>query len=294
MRIFQQQDTVIDKIQFAGSPIFIDSLNGINSSAVSTIDSVSSDSSAVIQDTILDSHIAQQSMFTTHQLQVNDFQPSFKNYISNDWITIHLIVCLLLLGWTRVYFGKRLKQILKAFFSVRQTNTLIREGNIFRERISIPLLIIYLVSFSLLIYLAFVELLQGSFFDFTGVQLFSVIMLFVLISWFIKNVVLNFVGFVFRNNLILSDYIYTNFIFNILIGIILMPVIIISIYISAKEIIYFGILLWLLTHLYRLVRELFTGLSYVEFSLFYRILYLCTLEIIPLLVLTKLAMSYLA
>ena len=294
MRIFQQQDTVIDKIQFAGSPIFIDSLNGINSNAVSTIDSVSSDSSAVIQDTILDSHIAQQSMFTTHQLQVNDFQPSFKNYISYDWITIHLIVCLLLLGWTRVYFGKRLKQILKAFFSVRQTNTLIREGNIFRERISIPLLIIYLVSFSLLIYLAFVELLQGSFFDFTGVQLFSVIMLFVLISWFIKNVVLNFVGFVFRNNLILSDYIYTNFIFNVLIGLILMPVIIISIYISAKEIIYFGILLWLLTHLYRLVRELFTGLSYVEFSLFYRILYLCTLEIIPLLVLTKLAMSYLA
>ena len=294
MIIYQQYDTAIHANQFTESSVFIDSLNNISSNPLPINDTVTSDSAVLIKDTITDTRPAQQSLFTSHQLQVTDQQPSIKNYISNDWITAHLIVCLLLVGWTRVYYGKRLKQVIKAFFSVRNTDNLVREGNIFRERISIPLLIIYLISISLLIYLAFVDLLQGSFFDLTGIQLFSVIMLFVLISWFVKNIVLNFIGFVFKNNLILSDFLYTNFIFNILIGLILMPVIILSIYMSAKELIYFGILLWLLTYLYRLVRELFTGLSYVEFSLFYRILYLCTLEIIPLLVLTKLAMSYLA
>jgi len=260
---------------------------------VSTIDSVSSDSVLTFNDSLPDSNTDQPSMFTTHQLKVTEQKPSFKNYISHDWITAHLIICSILLAWTRVYFGKRLNQILKSFFSIRQLNTLSREGNIFRERISIPLFIIYLVSFSLLIYLAFTELLNGSLFNLSGIRLFSMIVLFVLLSWFIKNIILNFIGSVFKNNLILSDYIYTNFVFNILTGLILLPVTIVSIYVAANEIIYLGIFLWLLIYLYRLVRELFTGLSYTEFSLFYRILYLCTLEITPLLVLTRLTMSYL-
>jgi hypothetical protein len=119
-------------------------------------------------------------------------------------------------------------------------------------------------------------------------------MLSVLISWFLKNIVINIIGTVFKNPLVISEYIYTNFVFNIFIGLLLIPVIIVALYIPAISAVYVGIALWFLIYFYRLVRELFLGLSFAEFSLFYRILYLCTLEIIPLLVLTKLAMNYLA
>lgn len=294
MRIFPQQDTLSVNNNIAESSVFIDSSNHVNSDTLIEQDSISVDSLHQLQDTLSHSQIKQPSMFSSQQLKANDISPSVKSYINNDWITVHLIICVILLGWSRVYFGKRFNHILKAFFSIRQMNTFVREGNIFRERISIPLLINYLVSFSLLIYIVLVNLLQASFFDLSGIQLFAVIMLFVLISWFLKNIVINIVGTIFKNPLVISDYVYTNFVFNIFIGLILIPVVIIAIYLPALEAVYVGIALWFLIYFYRLIRELFSGLSFAEFSLFYRILYLCTLEIIPLLVLTKLAMNYLA
>lgn len=293
MSLFPQQDTLEANKNTAESFVFIDSLSSVNNDTLFSHDSISTDSVILVQDTTKQTQIKQPSLFSTHQLKVNDASPTAKSYINNDWITIHLIICVILLGWSRIYFGKRFNQILKAFFSIRQMNTLIREGNIFRERISIPLLINYLVSFSLLIYIALVELLQDSIFDLSGIQLFSVIILFVLISWFVKNIVINIVGIVFKNATVISDYVYTNFVFNIFIGLILIPVVITAIYLPALEVVYAGIAIWFLIYFYKLVRELFSGLSLSEFSLFYRILYLCTLEIVPLLVLIKLTMSYL-
>jgi len=292
LRIFPQQDAPVANHNTAESFVFIDSLNRVFNDTIAKTDSIPTDST-VFQDTLSHAQVRQPSMFSSHQLKANDKSPSIKNFVNYDWITVHLIICLILLGWSRVYFGKRFNQILKAFFSIRQMNTLAREGNLFRERISIPLLINYLVSFSLLIYLALVELVQASFFELTGIRLFSVIMLFVLISWFLKNIAINLVGTIFRNSLVATDYVYTNFVFNIFNGLILIPVVVLAIYLPALEAIYAGIVLWFIIYLYRLIRELFTGLSFKEFSLFSRILYLCTLEIVPLLVLIKLIMSYL-
>ena len=176
---------------------------------------------------------------------------------------------------------------------MRYLNQLSRDGNIFNERIAIPLLIIYLVSISLLIYLFFTFILESAFWNFYGLKLFSGIMLFILVSWFIKNLVLNFIGNVFKNHLIVTEYILTNFVFNIITGIVLLPFIIVSVYMPSQEMIYTGAILWVLVFIYRLIRELITGLSYTKFSLFYRILYLCTFEIIPLIAITKLVMNYL-
>ncbi len=76
-------------------------------------------------------------------------------------------------------------------------------------------------------------------------------------------------------------------------GLILLPFIIFSVYCHLSYLVYAGVVVWLLIYFYRFVRELFTGFSYANFSLFSRILYLCTFEIIPFLVVTKLIMSYL-
>ena len=237
--------------------------------------------------------ITQPSLFTTHNLTSNKIEPIEHNIVSHDWITIHILVCIGLIAWVQVYYRNRLKQIFKAFSGARHLNQLSRDGNIFRERIAIPLLIIYLVSVSLLIYLAFIEVLEKSIPNISGLKLFSSIMLIILLSWFIKNIIITFIGNVFRNYLILSEYILTNFIFNLTVGLILIPVLIFSVYMHSNEMVYTGIILWILIFIYRVIRQLFIELSYRNFSLFYRILYLCTFEIVPLLVLTKLAMSYL-
>jgi hypothetical protein len=237
--------------------------------------------------------VLRNSLFRSHDLASRGDQEIERNVSNRDWITVHLLICLILTAGIQMYYGKRLGQIVKAFFGTRYTSILSKEGNLFRERISIPLFIIYLISFSLLIYLIIAGGSDVTVFNLSGLKFFSIIIMFVLLTWFIKNLALNFIGVIFKNQLILSDYMHTNFIFNMVTGLVLLPFIIVSVFVSVEFLVYIGVAIWLLIYFYRFVRELFTGLSYANFSLFSRILYLCTFEIIPFLIFTKLIMSYL-
>ncbi len=245
------------------------------------------------KDLINQKPLFRKSIFGSHELIAKNHLNIERNIVNRDWITVHLIICLLLVAWVQMYYGKRLKQIIKAIGGIRYTSMLTKEANLFRDRISIPLFIIYLVTFSLVIYMIIAGDGEPTFAGLSGIKFFSLIVLFVLITWFIKNLVLNFVGVLFKNQLILSDYMQINFIFNLFTGLLLLPFVIFSVYFSYPYIVYAAVVVWLLIYFYRFVRELFTGLSYTNFSLFSRILYLCTFEIIPFLVITKLVMSYL-
>ncbi len=233
------------------------------------------------------------SVFSNHLLKPTDTQPIEHTTYSSDWITIHLLICIGLIAWVRLYYPKRLNQVFRSFTGSFYFNQLTREGNIFRERISIPLLIIYLVSTSLLIYLLINGVTGLSGLALKGLKMYSAIMLLVLVTWFLKNAVLTFFGVLFRNEVILSEYLLINFIFNMVVGLVMLPVLIMAVYIPSQQVLYSGIIIWALAFIYRLLRELFMGSSFTKFSLFHRILYLCTFEILPLLVLTKLVMSYL-
>lgn len=232
-------------------------------------------------------------LFTVEKDTSTNVLPISRSIINIDWITIHLLISLCLIAYVQIYYSKRFKQVINAFLGNRYMHMLTKDGNIYRERISIPLVIVYLISFSLLMYLLVTQYVKQPVFTLQGLKLFSVIILAIIITWFIKNLMINFVGNLFKNYLILTDYIHTNFVFNMVIGILLMPIVIIAVFLPSVEMIYTGVIVWLAVYLYRIIRQVFTGLSYTKFSLFYRILYLCTFEIIPLLVLTKLVMSLL-
>lgn len=235
----------------------------------------------------------QKSLFRTQSSSFQEIKTPVRQNLNIDWITFHLIICLALAAWVQIYYGKRLKQIIKAFAGTRYTSILSKEGNLFRERISIPLFIIYLVSLSLMIYQVTAGQSGAEMSGIIGLKFFSLIILVILVLWFIKNSSVRFVGKLFKNQVILTDYMHTNFIFNMVTGLILFPFIIVSVYLPSQMAVYIGIAIWLVIFFYRFVRELFTRLNYTKFSLFSRILYLCTFEIIPFLVFTKLVMSYL-
>jgi len=210
---------------------------------------------------------------------------------NDDWITIHLVIVLALIAWVRVFHRKRFSQIIASFFGQHYQGILMREGNIFRERISIPLLVNYLITFSIFIYLFIVRFLNYSPFNYHGFKLFSLIIISVLLLWIIKNIAILITGNLFKNPVILTDYITTHFVFNVTMGMLMLPVIIFANYISMDYSIEAGILLLLITLTYRIIRQFFTGIEFSKFSLFNRLLYLCTFEIIPLLVVTKLILN---
>jgi hypothetical protein len=289
-----QEDSILTKtiIQDTTENNRVSHSSFINDSIIEN-DTISHDSLFHFNKNSSESAKVLKSLFTEQQDPINNMLPSNRSVTNIDWITIHLIISLCLIAYVQIYYSKRFRQIMGAFFGIRYMNMLSKDGNLYRERISIPLVVVYLISFSLLIFLFITQYIYQPVFDLRGLKLFSVIILVVIIAWFIKNLMINFVGNLFKNYLILTDYIHTNFVFNMVIGVLLMPIVIIAVFLPSVEMVYTGVIIWLAVYFYRIIRQIFTGLSYTKFSLFYRILYLCTFEIIPLLVLTKLVMSLL-
>jgi len=237
--------------------------------------------------------VMEKTFFSTGSLKGDYFHPVEITKPSNDWISIHLIILFVLLAWARFFYRKRLSQVFSSAAANHYFYQLMREGNLFRERISIPLFIIYLVSISLFIYMLIIYFVPPSFTELQNIKLFSAIILIVLLSWIIKSGIINLTGIIFKDYYSSSEILLTNFIFNLVLGLIFLPIVIIALYYHSDNILYAGLVLWLLLTLYRIGREIFSGISSSNYSLYYRILYLCTLEILPLLVVTKLVVRIL-
>lgn len=231
------------------------------------------------------------SILGKHHLSPGKMESREKSYGNEDWITVHFLLGLAVFAWIRLFYAKRLRQAFRAFYGIHYQGMLVREGNILRERISIALMIIYLISTSLLVYLFFTRILHYQMLQLQSFRLFSFIMLVVIVFWILKNLANTIIGRVFQNPVVLSEFLLTNFIFNIAVGTILFPVLILAVYIPSDEMIYTGLAIWVISFIYRLIRLLVTSLSYTKFSLFNRILYLCTFELAPVFVITKLVMS---
>lgn len=256
--------------------------------------STSVNDTLLLQDSVaVTAPVQKKTFFTTESLKGSYFNPIEKPKTSNDWIAVHLIILFILLAWVRYFYRKRLSQVFSSAIANHYYYQLTREGNLFRERISIPLFIIYLVSLSLFIYLLIDYFVPPSFTDLQGIKLFSAIILIVLVVWILKNGIINLTGIIFKDYNSSGDILLTNFVFNLVLGLILLPVVIIGVYYNSENILYAGLIIWLLLTLYRIGRELFSAISLSNYSLYYRILYLCTLEILPLLVITKLVIRIL-
>jgi hypothetical protein len=104
-------------------------------------------------------------------------------------------------------------------------------------------------------------------------------------------VFLKIFSFIIDKQETISEYIFTIFLVNQFFGILLLPVVIFIAYgppSFTQGIIYFGIVLVFTAFLVRVGKGISSVLLNGEATLFYLILYLCTLEILPLLIGIKL------
>lgn len=227
------------------------------------------------------------SLFEPHSLAPIHTGPLEINRQSQDWITIVFIACLFILAWIRTSYSKRLSQIFKAVAQPHLMNQLERDGNLFKERITIGLgFIYYSISsiFVLLLVREFGALPEGiknltfTLAVFAGIFCYQGLKLLLVYS----------IGIIFETRESARQYQLNLLIFNYLAGVILFPVAVIAFYWDNTFLLYFGIVFISLLIVYRFFRGILTGLTNTGYNLFYLFLYLCTLEILPLLVLYKL------
>jgi len=235
-------------------------------------------------------------LFDSHLLNPVGFQPEQKFSGNTDWISGVLISVFLILAWVRVNHGKRLSQIVKAFQSNHYVHLITRENDSLMQRVSIALNAVYVLVAPLFIYQlslyygwTFIrQLADGGF-----IYFFLIISGSILLVYSVKTILIKIIGFIFKAQEKFTEYLFNTFLINKILGMALLPIVICLAFIPQTEqiLIKIGILLFVATYVYRLIRGLIIGSSGINLSRFYLFLYLCALEILPLIVLIKIFVS---
>jgi hypothetical protein len=227
----------------------------------------------------------------SHELQPTHDLPQQLKISNPDWLFIVLVLVLGVLTYIRVYYRKNFFQIIAACFNNNLTNQIVRDENLLMQRASVMLNVSFSIVAAGFIYLLSIHYdwaLDGM--D-TGFIRFIFFTLVVSAVFTLKFLVLRFCGYLFNLGREMSTYIFNVFIINNLLGMFLIPVVALILFgnIPGNSTLHFIALgLASVAYLYRIGRGILIAVSYPGFSPFYLFLYLCALEIAPLLVLVKL------
>ncbi|MFH1936950.1 MAG: DUF4271 domain-containing protein [Bacteroidota bacterium] len=209
-----------------------------------------------------------------------------------DWIFWVFLGMLVLLAWVQVFYAHRFRMIIGATFTTRHLHQLVREGNLFNERISIALSLIYVLSMGMVIYQALQLVFHRTSSFIPQFQLFLLLCLAVTGFWAFKIFIMNLLSFIFKTERTNNEY-HLNILITIaFLGILLLPILITATYLKSVWLIYIALGLIGCFSVFRLVKGFLIGFSLTRFSYFFLCIYLCTLEILPLLVAAKLIFDY--
>jgi hypothetical protein len=254
---------------------------------------ICTDSTADFQSLLPFANAKTQSFFTSHQLKTQEIKPLPFTKYQPDWILGLLLSCFLLLAWVQVFYHRRLRQIMMAPYSKRFLNQLVRDGDLFSERISIATGFVYFIATSLCMYqLTELVIIHEPGRLIGGFTLFFLISIFLLGFWIVKIAVIQFLSFVFRTRQTSREYLLNILIFNILTGILLLPLLVFTVYLKSVVFLWGCMIVVALFFFFRLIRGFLIGISITKFSYLFLFVYLCTLEILPLVVFLKVVLKY--
>jgi hypothetical protein len=236
--------------------------------------------------------------FGTHSLKLTSNQPEpiyISRSPSKDLLTLWIILSLILIGITRYLFPLRFKENFLASFTGRYFNQLDREGGLMNNWASFFLFLNFLLVFSLLIYLSMekwgtIPAIENTPF----VLIISYILIAITTFYLIKYIIVFFIAWVFKTKPAAESYFLNILLINQTTGIILLPVLVISIYNPGLNLIIPAWILLILINLFKMLRGAYLGYKTLDFSAYYLILYLCAIEFAPLILIlkfTKVALS---
>jgi len=202
-----------------------------------------------------------------------------------EWIILPIFLLVLIVGTVKYFFNKQLANYFQGLFYFFIASKQNREGSLFSRRISLVLDITYFVIISIYVVLSYDQLFGLSTTHFPslmlGLFIFSGMVLFRLFQY-VSN---KLVGFFSDNSTFFNEFYFHQIIFPRVFGIIAIPLLIIQAYskgISQEISLYFFAMSFIIMVFLRFFRSLKVFLN-KGFSIFYFLLYLCALEIIPIL-----------
>lgn len=230
-------------------------------------------------------------LYNGHSLEVVHEKPVPVTKHTPDWVFPVLLAALTVFTFLKVYYSRYFNRLFSAFVSSNLTNQMVRDENILVQRASILLNLTFNITGALLLY--FISVWQQ--WDILGLDFgfgrFIFFILLVAAVYTLKLLILKSCGIIFGIDREMVSYIFNIFLVNNVLGIVLLPLVALiafAAWIPAIWIIKVATGVIILAFMYRLWKGIIVGLGSPFFSAFYLFLYLCALEIAPLVVLLKL------
>lgn len=206
--------------------------------------------------------------------------------VGGAWVHALMFVSFTMLVFLRVFDFRRLVLLFQGFVRASSVSQMYREESALTSRVSVFLLVNFLLMAALFTWQT-LGIFYSNYPEPSAVAWFAI---GILVAYIIKIIGVRILGFIFEMREAAQEYIYNIVLFNKTIGLLLFPVTLCMAY--ARQLPPFwlvvaGLSFWGIVLLYRFVRLSWIGLSVRGVSFLYIFLYLCTLEILPFIVIIK-------
>lgn len=235
------------------------------------------------------------SLFQHHELPVQHARPLIHLTNYDYLVALILFASFSAFVWLYVSNAKKLEQLLRGFYVNRGGNPSSRDEYSASNRVGFLLSLLFL--FTMPLFLAQVIEYFGINIKMGITTMYVVMVTGLILMYLVKYSAIRLSGFIFKVGKEASDYSSAMFIFINLLGLFMLPVVICLEFVKQANpliFIYAGMVFILGFLCVRLWRGIVIGFSSNRVSKFYLFLYLCTLEIVPFVILVKLFMRYIA
>lgn len=259
------------------------------------IDSLSSDS--VVNSIVADSSstnnaihfLPKKQLIEEISQQENKLSQSLDAYMATtDWMLVVLIATFITATWAKVTFSNFFSQMFRSLFFYNESYKIYRENNIMARRFYLMLGTVFNINMALFLFMA-IEYSNTYVFDIGHMLYLPALVLIVTVTYVIKKLVLQSVGQLFMAYRVAEEYWFSLSTINRTLGLALFPLLLAIPFTPDIYREYVFTTSWSLigiSFVFRLIRVLRITHE-KQLSLFYMILYFCTLEILPIAVLYK-------
>jgi len=217
------------------------------------------------------------------------FQGNLRTGTSLDWLPGILLLSLFIFSWIKMVYQKYLVQVITSLINYQVSIRLLREKNVLFRNMALGLNFVFSLNIGLFIffYLQYHNLNQINSSNFISVLIYSS---GVVVLYYIKTFACRLIGNLFMVKEQFGEYVHNIHLYNKNIGLFLIPIVVAFPYISSNQIkpvvLYFGLAMIIGMFLMLIYRG-FQIIIRNGVSTFYLILYLCAVEILPILLLIK-------
>ncbi len=229
----------------------------------------------------------------SQKLVTKDRYSNTVGFRSTDWMLGIIIFALVIFSWLRVGYGRYFQAAIQASYNFFTARRIFEESNVTRNRVFYFMNFLFFVNISLFI-AQLLDYNHLSIFKLHGIMVFLLCFVLVIIIYSGKSVILHLLDFLFLTRNGFSSYVFTVFLYNKMIGFLLLPIIAVLPFVPKHITPYLfvaGIGIILLLYIIRVFKGLQLGIKN-RLSIFYLILYLCALEILPVLLILKVIKPY--